>query len=886
MQFLKNKIYIVVLIILLPLFAFSQEKIVKYDLSNGKYELKNFDIQEESKSNSPIYFIADEKEEGKGRVVLNLSTLNQDKLTISWSNSTAQRTSSRWYARLQYRLSANDEWTDVVTTKGNNIEFVSQSKRYWKDFNNIVLPEECNNKDFVQLSWKIDAYNGTTNPLILFRNIEVTSEYDKYFGMPAEVNVSMNSDEKNKQLSSIIFDNIPIPFIYPESYRIKVQGKQIRDSINLSISGEDKEYFSLSTTSIKDKAIYNKVVEIKYSPKKEGHHKAILTITTSKLASPIQINIEGSCAKHISYEKNLLPNTEINSNTAYYRIPVFSNTDYQYRFVQKDISSPIRIKYKWYRDTKLMFSMRDTVKKSLYCVPLKIPATANYLEIQLSCDNNIDISDMYFGSPKVKTMISSGNWNDENNWEPKGEPTMEDFVVINRGVNAKVNEDVACSMLTLGDSSNISINTGKTFYVSSDIFYGKNSYFTVHQYLLPGKWNYISTPINQARAAIFSMNTNNNNDTWLMKYNTGQKSKHDDYWSEYLTDPKLILEPGQGYAVYTHEPLDVKYEGLLCNSSVTYNLVTTEDDKWNLVGNPYTAPLSSKKLFDDIDGKIQGNCILLFNRESKVYNPVIIDSKEEVMIPSLESFFVEALNTPTDITFKRKHQYIPQTGTQTWVNNNYLNLSVTKNSNSQYVLLGMDPRSEYSFDEYDCHKMFGNNEDMPDIYLTDGKDEYSVNVFPDYPAIYNVGLYIGNPSQVEINLNNISVLPENIMVFLEDKKNNIFYNFCEESKVSTFLKSGTTQDEFRIHIIKAINVKEGEFEYKGLYLWQDKGRMLLYSEKTNKLEKVRVYNNRQIVLDVDYVPNEVLVKDIKQGEYTVDLFVNGVWIKDIDLTIK
>lgn len=889
MELLRKKIIKSLIIITLLLSTealFSQEKVKVFDLSVKDFEVKNFDKNENNKENNFIYFEQDQENSQIGRVILNVSTLNQDNIQVSWQNCTAKKTKSRWYARLQYRLSMDSEWIDVLNDKGKPIEFVSQTKRYKKDFNNITLSKDCENKALVQISWKVDIYDGKVDPEILFRNISVSSEYDKYFGVPAKVDVALSGDDTNNNISCLTFDNIPLPYTYPESRRIKIKGENIRDSITLTINGENKDCFSVSQSSIKEKYAKNETITIEYAPKKEGHHRAILEINTTKLLNPIDIAIEGSCAKYKSYDKNLLnllANEKIKGKTSSYRIPVFSNTDYQYRFINN--GSNIRILYKWYKDSKLIYTMRDTTKTNVYCVPLKSPATSNCLEISISSDNDISLQDNYFGTPRVKTMIKSGAWSDENNWQPKGEPNIEDVVVIDKYVNAKVDDNVACSMLVLEDSANISINTGKMFYVSSDIFYNKHSYFTVHQYLLPGKWNYISTPINQAHAAIFSMK-NDNNETWLMKYNTGIKSQHDDYWSEYLVDPKLVLEPGHGYAVYTHEPLDVKYEGLLCNSSVTVSLTTTPEDKWNLVGNPFTAPLSSKKLYDDIYGKIQGNAIFLFDRENKVYNPLIIDSKEEVMIPSLESFFVEALSYPTDITFKRKHQYIPQTGNQCWVNNNYLNLSVTKGKGVQYVLMGMDERSEYGFDELDCHKMFGNSEDMPDIYLTDNKDEFSVNVFPSYPAIYDIGLYIGNPGKVEINLNNISVLPENVNVFVEDKVNNKFYDFCQDSKVETLLKSGTTED-FRIHIIKAIPINSIDKEYSGIYLWQDKGRILLYGDMIHKLKQVIVKDkNGNTVIQEDYTPYQVMSKALNQGIYKVDLYIDNTWIKDINFKIK
>ena len=85
-------------------------------------------------------------------------------------------------------------------------------------------------------------------------------------------------------------------------------------------------------------------------------------------------------------------------------------------------------------------------------------------------------------------------------------------------------------MLVLGDSSNVEIDAGKMFYISGDIVYGRGSWFVVHQDLVPKRWNYISSPVNDAKALIYSMRKNDN-ETWLMKYNTGIKSKLKDILS-------------------------------------------------------------------------------------------------------------------------------------------------------------------------------------------------------------------------------------------------------------------------------------------------------------------------------------------------------------------
>lgn len=820
------------------------------------------------------------------RLTYSFSTIDMDNITISWSNNYTKKTKTKWFVRLQYRLSEDSEWIDVNDSKGRNVEFVTTRKRYTRHFS-ITLPNECNNQQFVQVSWLIDTYtkNKSNYPNILFKNLRIRSEYDKYHGLPAIVKVYNSTDDTKSKVNDLHFNKIPLHKVFSENKRLTIESKNIRDSITIRVIGENAAYFCTSLTSI-DSDQPLKTLSVVYSPKKEGRHKATLVITTTKLSTPINIQLEGVAAKNTAYNENLLPKNTISSNRCSYNIPVFSASDYQYRIYQNDKDfQKIAIRYSWYRNEKLLFSMYDTVKKLEYCASINSPESATNLEIELSAKKKIKLKDYYFGSPKVKTMVKSGSWSDINNWQPKALPNTEDFVVIDNGVVAKVNNDVACNMLILKDSANVDIHTGKIFYVSNDISYGKNAFFTVHQHLLPSKWNYISSPINQAHATIFSMkNLTSGNDTWIMKYNTGKLSKMDDYWSEYIVDPTFILQPGIGYAVYTHAAMDVKYEGLLCSSSVTIPLVSTPNDRWNLIGNPYTAPLSSKKIYNDIEGKIQGNAILLLDKQAQVYNPIIIDNNEQVMIPSLESFFVEALEKPTEITFKREHQYIPRTAKQSWTNNNYLNLSVSCDNNWQYVLIGMDDNSSYGFDMMDCHKMFGNNENMPEIYLKDdNNEEYSVCVFPDYPGIYDIGLYIGSQKNVTINLNNLSIMPDYVHILIEDKKNNIFYNACE-SNLELSLANGTTQD-FRIHILKAVQ-NQTISKDNDIFLWSDKGR-ILFLNTSKKVKQILIKKGNEVITQEDIRDNEVFSTiTLAKGNYEVQLLIGGKWSEKINLKIS
>ena len=821
------------------------------------------------------------------RLIYNVSTLNQENITLSWKNSFAKKTKTKWFVRLQYRLGEDSIWKDVKDKNNRNIEFVTTQKRYTKVFENINLPEECHNQDFVQIAFLINTFSKTKSgyPIIVFKQLQISSFYDEFWGTPAKVDVSKHNCDTCVGLTEILFDRIPIPFVYPESKKIVIESANIRDSITLKLVGADANNFSLSHYSINNKTP-KKIITVNYIPKKEGKHKTILQINTTKLSRPIEIKLEGVSAKRIDYNENMLPNNTMIDNYLSYNIPVFSNTDYQYRIEQaySDFQQ-IRIRYRWYRDDKLLFSMYDTVKKIDYCVSLQSPDGATNLEIELTAANDIILKDYYLGLPRVKTMIKSGRWTESSNWKPKGQPVIEDFVVIDKNVKALVDDDVACHMLILSDSANVSINTGKIFYISNDIFYNKNSYFTVRQHILPNVWNYISSPVNQVRAAIFSMKNNSfDNDTWFMQYNTGKKSKLDDYWSEYITDPEFTLRPAKGYAVYTHQPIDVKYEGLLCNSNVTIPLIWTKEDRWNLVGNPYTAPLSSRKLFEEIEGKIQGNTVMLLDKETKVYNPIIIDAKEEIMIPSLESFFVESLHPNDEITFKRKHQYIPSTSEQQWINNNYLRLSVTKDMWHQYVLLGMDDNAKKGFEALDCHKLFGNNENMPEIYLKDDKEEYSVCVFDSYPASYDIGLYAGNSADIELNVNNLSVLPDYVQILIEDKESKIFYDICSQGGIKTYLSKGT-HEKYRIHILKSISFNKVKDDLTGIYVWQDKNRLLFFSNGVQRVEKFEIIKNDKII-NSSIVDRKVIENELSRGKYTMKIYFDTNIKKEINIEMK
>ena len=841
-----------------------------------------------------------------GRIIISFSSINQENIVLHTNISTIG-SKQRYSLRLQYCL-GEDAWFDVLDNKGRAIEFSSARKSKSNIFN-VNLPKVCENKDTVWLSWNSVRLKGRGRyPEINIKDIKVFAEHDRFLGKEPEIKVRLKSQENNtSELDNLIFNHTPLPYTYPQTKRIVIYGNYLRGDIKLSISGKDANYFRVDVDKFSFDSAGFGTVAISYAPLKVGSHTATLNISTQKLDLPLSINLSGSCSKLVEVNSNLLEdNSNLITDKMIYRIPVFSEMDYQFKFSylkEELLGKIISISYEWFRDTEPLFEMKDRLNLEEeqsgededttfmnYCVPITSPPGANYLQIKFNTSSDVlKINNMYFGSPSLKRSVASGLWSDENIWEPKGVPVMEDFVYVSPKTKLRVDDDVVCSMLVLGDSSNVVIDAGKMFYISGDIVYGRGSWFVVHQNLEPKRWSYISSPVNDAKALIYSMRKDGN-ETWLMKYNTGVRSKLKDYWSDYIVDPNYWLVPGRGYAVYTNQPLDVIYEGILCDSKVNYPLEYSKKDAWNLVGNPFTAPLSSKKIFEDIDQKIQGNALFFLDSENGVYNPIIIDGKEEVVLPSLKGFFVESLKENTEISFQRNNQYIPKSASYHWSNHNYLTFSISKESRSEYILMGMEPNSKYGFDNYDAHKLFGSSEDMPEVYFMIDNQELAVNVFPEYPACYDLGYFVGKEADLSLNVGNLSVLPMGINLFLEDKHEGKFYNLCTQSQIDFSAVKGSTEDRYRVHILKSLDEYMPNEKLSDIYLWSDKGRIIIYDgqENINQTTAIRVWDNQHNkIIEQEYTEG-VLSLNYKfpKDSYLIDILIDDVWIKNIPIEVK
>ena len=194
--------------------------------------------------------------------------------------------------RLQYSLD-KENWIDVLDNRARVIEFVSARKSKTNSFK-VNIPELCENKDSVWISWKATRIKGKgLYPELNIRNISILADYDKYLGKKPQINIRLRSqDIQTTTIDEIVYNHTPIPYTYPQIKRIVVSGKYLRDEIQISVSGKDDKFFKTDINKLMIDSLGFAFIEVSYSPLKVGSHSATLNLSTKKIrkTSNYQLN--------------------------------------------------------------------------------------------------------------------------------------------------------------------------------------------------------------------------------------------------------------------------------------------------------------------------------------------------------------------------------------------------------------------------------------------------------------------------------------------------------------------------------------------------------------------------------------------------------------------
>ena len=810
--------------------------------------------------------------------VLSLNTVGVKEIGVSWESATLKGSKSRWAIRLQYRIGNTGEWKDITDKEGKPVEYVNtirSSKA--KTLPQALLPEVCNNEHEVQLLWRL-YYKGRKGvlPEMSLNRIKITSEIDSTRLYPPTVSITSPTNGLfERDTTCLRFATLLLNNSQSEEESLFLRCDSIEKSFSIHVEGEHADMFLVPQEISAKKIRKGARIPIVYTPKSKGTHHAKIVFTGGGQHEPIAIKLLGHAARLDSINTNLAKDhASLFPFASSFSFPVVSEKSYRFSFLPKfgtrESSKPLHITYTWYADTLLLSSFtdeftrkgnqevaidskRDENIENEYCIPLTAPRYANQVKIQVETyGETVTFEKLFFGEKPYKVSLRSGMWDNPLLWTDGEIPHIDDNVFISAGHTVMVEDDAFCEHLFLGDSAKVEIEDGNYFFVGSEVFYSQGSSIAVHQKLKGKTWNYICPPVANVRPVVFSM-AESGNETWLMKYNTGEISKMGDYWSSYIEDPKYKLEEGVGYAVYTTKPIDVVYRGRLCNSEVSIPLEATKNDAWNLIGNPFTAPLSTQKLFPDINGRVQGNAIFLLDEEQGGYKPLVVEPGEEIVIAPSESFFVEALEGE-NIVMKRSQQHYVLGKQLSDCNGAFLTLNITNGDLSQYALFGTHNEASLGFDNHDAHKLFGYNSDLPEIYFQIGKEQVSVNVFPDQTAAFPICIYVGANAELTLDVGNLSLLDEGVGIYLEDTLLKRVHPLCHQSSYRFNLLQGTSCGRFILHYVKKTEFSTEKGDKFPIRIWYNKNHVYMDCAIIGDIEKIDFCNETGNCLKT-YVPS-------------------------------
>lgn len=850
-----------------------------------------------------------------GGAVLSLNTIGVKDIAVSWNAATLKGSKARWAVRLQYRVGNTGKWEDVTDDKGNPVEYCNTVKKSKPQTMPVgILPESCNNEYEIQLLWRV-YYRGRKGvfPEISLENIRVDSHTDtaRLSSSPLIITSPSNSlfamDTTCLRFAPIRLNNAG-----ETEETLFLRCDSVTKALSIHLEGIHADMFHVPATLTADKLRKGVRLPVIYRPKQQGVHTAEIVFMGGEQKKPLKIKLSGSADVLDSINTNLAKDHKGRvSIPSSFTFPVMSENTYRFSFFpkpgEKNSANSLRITYKWYADTLLLSSFTDECMRETslatetlsnedmrqekeYCIPLTAPRYANQIKIHMA--TNADTmygEDVYFGEMPYKISLQSGKWNHSSTWSDGDIPHIDDNVFISQGHTIDVEEDAFCNHLFLGDSAKVEIQNGVFFFVADEIYYSSNSSIAVHQNLSGKTWNYICPPVMNVRPIVFSM-SETNNETWLMKYNTGKRSQMGDYWSSYIADPKYKLEEGVGYAIYTAKPLDIVYRGHLCNKEVSIPLVATEHDAWNLIGNPFTAPLSTQKLFSDIEGRVQGNAIFLLDKEQGGYEPLVVEPDEELIIAPSESFFVEALEQDENIVLKRSQQHYVLGKQLSDCNGEFLTLNVNHDHLSQYALFKTKEEASLGFDGYDAHKLFGYNSNLPEIYFQIDKEQLSVNVFPNKTASFPICIYIGTTATLTLDAGNLSLLSEGVGIYLEDTLLKQIYPLCHQPSHQFNLIQGTSCGRFILHYVTKTEKAMENRTNNTLPVWYHNNHVYIEYPSADYAEKISVTDKNGNLL-ATYFPSQsnAMVErfplKVEQGEYIVEIETQNYQVLQSKLSI-
>jgi len=142
-----------------------------------------------------VSFINTGRDRDLGGALVALNTLEQDLLSINFLAGTMLRNERIYAFRLQYRIGTEGDFSNLLFN-GQVVEYLTSADGHIQSFENIEMPQQLLNQEYVQLLWRYYHVEGDSGPRAQLRLDDII------------INKSLSTDEYfTQQVKAWSFDN-------------------------------------------------------------------------------------------------------------------------------------------------------------------------------------------------------------------------------------------------------------------------------------------------------------------------------------------------------------------------------------------------------------------------------------------------------------------------------------------------------------------------------------------------------------------------------------------------------------------------------------------------------------------------------------------------------
>jgi len=416
------------------------------------------------------------------------------------------------------------------------------------------------------------------------------------------------------------------------------------------------------------------------------------------------------------------------------------------------------------------------------------------------------------------------DWNTSGNWSSGSVPTVSKNVLIPNVTNKPiVNQGpgvpAVCNRLTIEPGASLTIAAGKALTVNGALTNTNlgnsgliiesgaslitkgvvNGTATIKRTISGNKWHFISSPVSDAAAGIFT-------GKYLQVHNESSNEYSD------ITSVSETLIPGKGYALWgDNNGFTAQYSGMLNTGTQAFSLSRTAvgiNSGWNLAGNPYPSSIDwdapTGWARDNVNGAIYienngGWATYLKGAGANTGTNIIAPGQGFLVNVNATAIGTFALGMTDEVRVHNETIFYKSAEAGSLVR-----LQVSGNGYTDEAIVRFMPEATARFDgNLDAFKLFGYNDESAQIY-TLGTEPLTINSIQPGSSPVPLGIRANTAGNYTIAATRINLVD---LATLEDTETGIFTDLSQKSYTFQVV-SGDNENRFKLHFSNILSVNE------------------------------------------------------------------------------